>query len=419
MRNLRAVGATVALVAVAHTASAQQPNASAAAFGMAGNYTAAASGYDAVTWNPANLGQTTPAFSLNLMSLNGVTGLDPVKLSDINVYGGKLIPSSAKEVWLQSIGTGNERGRVDGGLSILALSIGHLAFQVGASATGQASLNQDAAEALLFGNAGRTGTPRSLALNGSSALGSTFGTGAASIGIPVSHGDHGETFSIGVTGKYVVGIAMGRAQDNGSQISVNNINVQFPLVYTDTASIGNSGSGVGVYVGLAWSNTSTTFSATARNVVNTFAWSTSSLRSRVGSFTFDGTGSGKSVFDAAPYANAPQAMRTAIEAEKFQPEVAGGIAHRKGSLLVTADASQRIGDGIDIGPKMHAGVGAEYTGVPLLSLRAGAAVITDGFQAAGGLGVRLGPVELGVGISTRSRNSGQEMGAMVSLISIH
>lgn len=418
MKTLKAVSALAALVSFAHSASAQQPNASAAAFGMAGNYSAAASGYDAVTWNPANLGLATPAFSLNLLTIGGVTGLAPVKLSDINVYAGKLIPSSAKEAWLQSIGSGMERGRLDGGLSIVALSIGHLAFQLGASGTGQATLNQDAAEALLFGNAGRTGTPKSLTLNGSSALGSTFGTGAVSFGIPVSHGDHGEVFSIGVTGKYVVGLAMGRAQDNGSQVTVNNINVQFPVIYTDSASIGNSGSGLGVDVGLAWSNTGTTFSATARNVVNTFAWSTSSLRSRVGSFTFDGTTPNRGSFNAAPYASAPQVMRTAIEAEKFQPELAAGVAHRAGSLLLTADASQRIGDGIDIGPKMHAGVGAEFTGLPLLSLRAGAAVISDGFQAAGGVGLHLGPVELGVGVSTRSRNSGQELGAMVSLISI-
>lgn len=418
MKTNRAVGAIAALVAFGHALSAQQPNASAAAFGMAGNYTAVAAGYDAVAWNPANLGQMTPAFSLNLLTAGGVTGLDPVKLSDINVYAGKLIPASAKETWLQSIGSGTERGRANAGLSIVAMSIGHLGFQLGLSGAGQANLNQDAAEALLFGNAGRTGTPKSLALNGSSADGSSFGTGAVSLGIPISHGDHGETMSIGVTGKYVLGLAMGRAQDNGSQVTANNINAQFPVIYTDSSHLGNSGSGFGVDVGLAWSNTRTTFSATARNVVNTFAWSTSSLRSRVGSFTFDGTTSNGS-FVPAPYASAPQTMRSAIEAEKFQPEIAAGLAHRTGSLVVTADASQRIGDGIDIGPKMHAGVGAEFTGLPLLALRAGAAVITDGFQAAGGVGLRLGAVEIGVGLSTRSRNSGQELGAMVSLISIH
>ncbi|MEP6617864.1 MAG: hypothetical protein ABJE47_01065 [bacterium] len=417
MNITRTIGALVACLTLSHAAAAQQPNASAAAFGMAGNYSAAASGYDAVAWNPAALGQSAPAFTLNLLSLGGVTGLDPVRLSDINGYAGKLIPASAKESWLQSIGSGTERGRADAGISIVALSIGHLAFQAGVSGTGQANLNQDAAEALLFGNAGRTGTSKSLAFNGSSATGSSFGTGAVSIGIPVAHGDHGETFSMGVTGKYVFGIAMGRAQDNGSTVTANNINVQFPVIYTDSAHLGDAGSGLGVDLGLAWSNTSTTFSAAARNVVNTFAWSTSALRSRVGTFSFDGTTS-KGTFDEAPYSSAPQSMRTALEAEKFKPEIAIGLAHHAGSFLVTADASQRIGDGIDIGPKMHVGAGAEFTGIPLLSLRAGAAVITDGYQAAGGIGLHLGPVELGVGVNTRSRNSGQEMGAMVSLISI-
>ena len=54
---------------------------------------------------------------------------------------------------------------------------------------------------------------------------------------------------------------------------------------------------------------------------------------------------------------------------------------------------------------MHAGVGAEYTpGLPLLSLRGGAAVVTDGSQAAGGVGLRLGALEVGAALSTRSRN---------------
>jgi hypothetical protein len=408
--------ALAVLVASAVPAAAQIPNASAAAFGMAGNCTAAARGYDAVAWNPANLG-FSPGFSMSILSAGGTTGLDPVRLSDFGPFQGKILPSATKESWLRSIGAGTERGSLDGGLSIVAMSIENLAFQVGVTGTGQANLNQDAAEAILFGNAGRTGSAKNLSFNGSNAGGSGFATGAVSLGIPVTGDDRSGRLSIGVTGKYIRGIATAQAADNGSSIGVDNVNVQFPVVYTDSANLGNAGSGVGVDVGLAWHSAMTTVAVAAHNVVNTFAWSTAAMRSRVGGVTFNGITS-TTTFDEAPYASAPAALRSMIEAQKFKPEISVGIAHQMSALTLTADASQRLGDGIEIGPKMHAGVGAEFTGIPVLSLRAGAAVVSGGYQAAGGVGLRVGPLELGAALSTRSRNSGQELGAMVSLMSI-
>ena len=88
-------------------------------------------------------------------------------------------------------------------------------------------------------------------------------------------------------------------------------------------------------------------------------------------------------------------------------------------LTLTADGSTRIGDGIEVGPKMHVGVGAELRVIPLLPLRAGVAAITDGFQVAGGAGLHVGPFELGVAGSLRSKSRGTDYGAMVSVISIH
>lgn len=421
MTTIRTVTVALALAITARGVVAQQPNASAAAFGMAGNFTAAATGSDAVAWNPAMLGMNSPAFSLSLLSLGGLTGLDPVKLKDITDFGGKVIPNATKESWLNKVGAGTEQGTVDGGLSIVALSIGRIGFQVGLTGTAQVNLNQDAAEAILYGNAGRMGTAKNLAFNGSNAGGSSFATGAASIAIPLPFtptGRPGEQFSLGVTGKYIHGLGVARAQDNGSLVTQDNIAVSFPAIYSDSNHVGSSGSGVGLDLGLAWTDGATTFGATARNVVNTFAWSTSALASTLGTVSFDGNTS-KTNFDAAPYASAPAAMRAAIEAEKFKPEIAVGVAHRMDKLTLTADGSTRIGDGIEIGPKMHVGVGAELRFIPLLPLRAGVAAITDGFQVAGGAGLHLGPFELGVAGSVRSKSRGTDYGAMVSLISIH
>ncbi len=410
----------LAALATARVASAQQPNASAAAFGMAGNYQAAATGADAVAWNPAMLGVGGGGFSLNLFSGGIQTGLGPVKLTDITSFGGQKIPVATKEAWLTQIGSGNETGGLNAGFSLVALSFGPFALQAGLSGTGDANLNQDAAEALLYGNAGRTGSPKDLSFKGSSTNGSSFATGAASVAIPLPFSLVGplDKFSLGITAKYVQGLAVGRAQDGGSLVTANNVAVAFPAIFTDSSHFGSAGSGVGVDLGLAWKSGSTTMGATVRNVLNTFKWSTTALSSTPGTTTFDGTKDSTN-FTAAPYAAAPAAMRAALEDEKFKPEFAVGIAHRGDNYTLAADASARAEGGIDIGPKTHLGVGAEYRAIPLLSLRAGVAAITDGAQAAAGLGLKLGPAEIGFGMSVRSARNNTQYGAMFSLLSIH
>ncbi len=75
--------------------------------------------------------------------------------------------------------------------------------------------------------------------------------------------------------------------------------------------------------------------------------------------------------------------------------VLGGAYDALENLTVTAEFRQRTGDGLDIGPKMHLGVGMEYRPAPWVPLRAGIAAITDGFQLGGGLGLILGPVHIG------------------------
>ena len=425
MTNIRRFGAVTLLGVAAHMVDAQQPNASAAAYGMAGNYLAAASGADAVSWNPAMLGINAPKFSLNLVSASGSTGIDPVKLTDVSAFYGKLLDVNTKEAWLNAIGAGKERGSADAGLSLLSLSIGRVAFQGGLTGSGLVNINQDAAEAILFGNAGRTGTAKSLSFGGSNASASAFATGAVSIGIPLPisiTGQAGEQFALGVTGKYIKGIGVVRAEDNGSVITPNNIAAQFPVIHTTqpdspTGLLSNDGgSGMGVDLGVAWSAGGTTFSATARNVVNTFKWNTTGLKATLGSASFDGTVSKTSFSDTA-YSLAPASMRTALEAEKFQPEVAVGIARRSGSFLLTGDASQRLGDAtIDAGPQSHVGVGFGFTIIPLIDLRGGVAYVSEGYQAAGGAGLHVGPLEIGAAVSLRSRNSGRQYGAMLSLI---
>lgn len=417
MKHFRTLGIVAAAAVASRSAHAQVPAANAAGFSMAGNYTAVARGFDAIAFNPANLALGEPSsFGISLFAVNVSNGINPITFSDFKSHQNALIPASTRENWLQKIGSGRQTGGMAGGVSLLAMNVRQFGVQVGVVGAGQVDLNQDAAEALLFGNAGRTGEVKNFNFSGSKAQGSLFGVGAVSYGLPLRKNDRGDKVTLGVTAKYVRGFAAARAADNGSTTSADAINVEFPVIYTDSNHVGNAGSGFGVDLGLAWEKSGTSYSLAARNVVNTFAWSANAFMSRAGGFRFDGVNNG-SDFDAAPYGNAPLAMRTAFEAEKFKPEIAAGVAHNFGKLLVTADGSQRLGDGIDLTPKMRAGIGAEYRGLSVLALRGGVAAITEGYQAAAGVGVRVGGFEMSVGAMTRSTYGQGQSGLMFNVMS--
>src|SRR5437588_12297405 len=110
-------GAALVLT-LAGVAAAQQPNASVAAAGLGGNFTAMARGYDAVAWNPATLGLPgNPHFSIAIAPFGGTASLTPINLSDVNAYSGKTVPASVRRGWLDLVtAKGGEKGELDGGL---------------------------------------------------------------------------------------------------------------------------------------------------------------------------------------------------------------------------------------------------------------------------------------------------------------
>src|SRR5258705_2696883 len=127
--------AAVILSSVGGAASAQLPNASNAAFGMAGNFTAVARGFEAVAWNPANLGMPgRPGLSIGLGMAGGSVGMSPVDFRMLHEFSGKVIDSTTRVSWIDKARVaGGQRGKIDGGLTPLALSVGPLGFQVGSS----------------------------------------------------------------------------------------------------------------------------------------------------------------------------------------------------------------------------------------------------------------------------------------------
>jgi hypothetical protein len=437
--SMRAVAFAALSVLLVSAAGAQLPNASAAAFAMGGNFTAIARGYEAVSWNAANLAMPgRPFMSFGMAILGGNAGLAPVDVSTLNKFSGQVIDSATRASWVQlAKQQGGQSGDIDGGVTPLALSVGPIGLQVGTSFYTRMNLSPDAFEAWLFGNAGTSGgQPKTLDLTGTSVRAAAFTTGAMSLALPlpitltgnmVKH----EQLAIGITGKYIIGHGLVVAQDLGSSVGSGDINVSLPVitVWSDTLVDiptqfhqydGRAGTGIGADLSAAWSGGPLRASLVAENIFNTFRWDTTKLAYLPGTGTFSPDTSALD-FDQHAYTGAPQPLRDIVAAQKFMPAFRIGAALQvTRSLTLSADLKQSIGadNAIFVGPKSHAGVGAEWRILPFLPLRGGVASISDGWQAGAGFGLRLLGYELGVSTSLRHRGVATESGLMVGVIGL-
>lgn len=436
MRGPSAVSMRRALLAAlltctATTLTAQLPNASAAAFGMAGNFTALARGYEAVAWNPANLAMPgQPFFSLGIGIAGGNLGLAPIDVKTLNRFSGQIVDSVTRLSWIEQARlAGGESLHLDGGLTPIALSVGELALHIGTSTYSMLRLSPDAFEAFLFGNAGlNNGLPKALDLTGTRVRAGVFTTGGVSMAFPIPFRLMGGMFqneraALGVTGKYVVGHGFLLAQDIGSTVGANDILFNFPVI-ASTGGFdnfdGRAGVGSAADVSFAWSGGPWRVGAMASNVYNSFKWDTTRLAYRPGTGTFDGANNVTN-FDEQPYGNAPQALRDLVVDQAFKPAYAVGLAFTPfGGLTLTADMKSHTGgdEAIIMGPKSHMGVGAEWRIIPLVPLRAGFATVTDGWQAGVGAGLSFLGYELGASTSIRRRGQATESGVMIGIVGI-
>jgi hypothetical protein len=433
-RWLRAIGAPlVALLATSQAAPAQQLNTSAAALGLDGNFIARARGYEAVAWNPANLGLSgNPRFSLTLLPVAASLSLDPVTLGDIkdvqNYKAPNVVPRATRQAWLDKVtAAGGEKGTPSGGSSV-ALSAGSVAVQFGITFFGRVALNPDAVEALLFGNVPSSGSGpdgtnvRNLSFQNSKADAGGVTSLAVSYGRTFTDPKPGSgTLAFGATLKTVWGVFVSIARDAGSNTNATGGTISLPSVGTRSFQDcqedgqlkpgctimsgpgGTSGFGLGADVGVAWTRDKLMVSSAIQNLFNTFNWDESVLAYRPGLIRFDTQGD-SSDFDEQPFANAPAALKSAIANYKFKPAIALGAAYDwKKDITVSADLRQQLGneESIIIGPKTTLGVGAEYRGIPHVLLRGGAGYITGGTAFSLGAGLKFGRYELGAAMAAQ------------------
>ncbi|MCH7564823.1 MAG: conjugal transfer protein TraF [Gemmatimonadetes bacterium] len=383
---------------------AQLANASATTIGLAGNHTATARGFAAISVNPAGLAMPGSGFSLSLLPIQVRSGIDPINFSDLKDVEGTVISAATKEEWLSRVNTeGRQSGTFGVDVSELALTVGRLGLQLSTIVSATMNLAPDIVEAVLFGNAGRTGSPTDLSFSGSTLEGFAVTTAGLSLGVPINSATGG--MAIGATVKWSVGHGVAVARDQGGSFvsDPTRVTVNFPIVHTDEDDPEfNNGSGVGLDVGFMMTRDRMSFGVSVQNVFNTFAWKEETLRYRPGTADIQ-QGSSETDFEKQSYSAAPAALKATIEEMTFDPTVAvGGAYDVSEDFTVSADVRSRLGDGLALVPRFHLGAGAEYRGLRVLHLRGGAAIITDGFQLGGGASLVLGPVNFSAAVAVQT-----------------
>ena len=417
---LRALLVGVCIAALAGSAGAQLPSASAASLGMGDNYTALARGFAAVSWNPANLGLAgNPNFSLTFLGARGTGDLGPITMKDVSSYSGQVLPDAVRDQWMQRVEAGQgESGTVGAGITYLALSVGNIGFQAATTVSGDANLSPGAIELALYGNAGRTGTARDVSLAGSHLTSAVTSTFAFALAIP-KETDLG-TFSFGATAKYIIGNALIHGEDRGSVLGAapTTVDVRFPIVVSDTSGTSasaNHGVGVGLDIGAAYQGGSLTASVAVQNVANSFRWDAQTLYYYPLQAFFNSDTS-YNVTSPQPLASAPADVQDWVTQLRFRPTVSFGAALRANDrLTITADAHHQMSTGLSMSERTHVGVGAQIRLLPFVPLRAGAAYITDGYLLTAGSGIELGAVNISASVQDRHTPRGRSPGAAIGI----
>lgn len=401
--------ALFALIAVL-PASAQLANADISNVGLSDNATATARRFGAIAVNPAGLALPGSEFSLIpiVLSARGTVGISPVALWDVKGFEGKRIDENTKADWMRKIDQDGERISASFEVSPLALTFRNLGLQMSSVAAVHGSVPPDVAEVLLYGNAGRTGEPKTLDLEDGkvdvyamSSAGLAFALpipGVADWGIGADH------LAVGVTAKYVMGHVLAAARTSGN-LTADPAGAELDawLVYTDYGKTGNllGSHGIGLDVGVMAGFGDLAVGAAVQNAFNTFSWAPSTLRFQPmkGELKLDPRQTGSSTpFEttATSYEDAPDVVKAVISKLTFVPAMRLGAAYDVlDDLTISGDVHYRFGDeGIILGPGIHVGVGVEYRVLEWLHLMGGGAWVTGGIQFGGGAAFILGPVNV-------------------------
>jgi hypothetical protein len=440
----------LAALALPATLLAQLPDPSPRALAMGGAYSSLARGYEAIYWNPAMLATAgNKSFSIGLPHLTFETGSNTYSSNDLRDFADQNLTDEDKQYLLDQISADdsvlNLRWLL--GVSPVGLTIGRFGITVGTSGDADLNIGPDAIDLALFGNARRGGPGQTYSLENSSGRAWLATTVAGSFAMPFNL-PMGRV-AVGVTGKYVIGNFLGRAEEISSSFGINPTfatSMSAHAVYSDfggnfssdstdlpwdgpgdfISGDGNVGSGWGLDIGATWqpAGRDFTLSAALINAAGSMSWDEDRFlyeRTDV-SVSQDATGnvvdsetnlslSGSAIDGDA----SARALRDdLLEGANFARVLRFGIALKKGMLTLAGGGHVRLSEGLDRQTPRLIGGGAELNLLSIVRIRGGAATdFANTLTLSGGLGLNI----LGLNIDASAAHIGGSArpGVVVSL----
>ena len=336
---------------------------SARSVAMGGAHIGLASGVDAAFYNPANLGLSNHhQTGLELLGFGADISNNAFSLSDYNKYSGAILTAQDKQDILGRIPAEGLHLNVDAEATAMAISSGPFALTMTGVGQADVNLNRDIFDLILNGNT----FADTINVTGSYSNVVSYGVAGLSFGMPI-YTQGTRQLAVGVTAKYLRGIAI--EQVTQLQGMVATYATGFAGEGNAIARTATGGSGMGLDLGVALKlNDKYTIGAKLENVVSSIKWTNDTKEY---GYLFS--------FDTMTFANMGDDYVVSNNYNKAIPEfstslpktLTTGIARTSGKLLWAVDWQQGFSKDPGNSTKPRISIGAEYSLLGLLPLRAG------------------------------------------------
>jgi len=353
--------------------------------GLAGAYTAAARGLDAVAWNPANLAlHRSSGVELNLVSFAVDLHNNSFSLSRYNAYTGATLTDADKALLLSDIPVEGLIVDADVHAGALGLCVGPFALTVQGSAAGRGVVDRDFFDLILMGNE----IGQSFDFTDTDGEARAFGAVTLSWATPL-HTSRTHRLSAGINVRYLHGLYDLRVEraEGGLTFAPDRVFGKAEASYLTA----EGGSGYAVDLGLTlqaprgW-----VLGLAVDNVGSHLRWDSNVERhlwyaagDSLTATTDDldaHVDSGDSTVAAAPYT------------DSLTPVLRLGVSNRLGALLFDIDLHKGLRDVSGRSDDLDLSIGMEWELTGWLRPRWGVGFGGDGNRSAAGLGLLLGPL---------------------------
>jgi hypothetical protein len=373
--------------------SNNQSSASGRSVGMAGAYTAASQGTEAVFFNPANLGFSAGSEkTLNLFSVAASVNNNSFRWDDYTKYNGEFLTDQDKEDILNSIPSDGFDMNLGADVSVLGFSWGNFALTFSGRGSSDLLLPKEPIELLFFGNE----------LSETLLIQDADGEGCASWDVSFSYGRsilkrNDKELFCGGNVRVIRGIVYQKVEKTQGKLVTLETGINGDGDFAVKCAEG--GKGYALDLGLAMKYKRTwTFGLSFLNLLHRIRWGKNTeekgYQFRVDSLLAEN-------FDADSLVTELSYTR------KIDPFVTNmptlirlGVAHQGKKLLWDLDLETGFGDGMGVSKKVRASWGAEYGLLPWLDILGGVSIGgEEGITFANGLGFDLGKYRLDLGMA--------------------